>query len=178
MSPRILVPTVVLVVATLVCAQDKSKTKGKDSKLTPKEQMASKLVTKASQAMQKQDWDGGIRLCDAALRLEPDNVSALWMRGLAHWKKSDPVKAIADYTSALKQDARMAPAYRDRGIAYMDKKQTDRALADFNRYIQLRPTDPEGYHERALAYQAKGEKSRAEADLRKARELREKAKKE
>ena len=173
MGTRVAALALTLLIAALGSAQDKNK--DKDAKLTPKQRAASRLTVKAAEAMQKMDWDAGIRLCDAALRIDPDNVSARWMRGLGYLKKDDPDQAIADFSNALKRDARNAPSYRDRGLAYMEKKETDRALADFTRYIGLRPDDPNGYHERALAYQAKGQKDKAEADRRKARELEAKA---
>jgi regulator of sirC expression with transglutaminase-like and TPR domain len=159
-----------MIVSGLVVAQDK------DSKLTRKEQLASKLVTEAGDLMKQKEWEKGIRKCDAAIRLDPDNVNARWMRGLGYLKTNEPDKAITDFSDAIQRDAKMAPSYRDRGLAYVDKKELDKAIADFSRYINLRPEDPNGYHERGLAYQAKGVKEKAEADFRKAKQLEERAK--
>jgi regulator of sirC expression with transglutaminase-like and TPR domain len=167
---RLAVLALGLIVSGLVGAQDKV------SKPTRKEQLASKLVTEAADLMKQMEWEKGIRKCDAALRLDPDNVNARWMRGLGYLKTNEPDKAIADFSDAIKRDAKMAPSYRDRGLAYVEKKELDRAIADFNRYISLRPEDPNGYHERGLAYQAKGVKEKAEADFRKAKQLEERAK--
>ena len=175
MGTRVPTLALVLLATTLGLAQDKGKDKDKDAKLTPKQRSASKLIVKASEAMQKKEWEAGIRLLDSAIRLDPDNVNGWWMRGLGYLKTGDPDQAIADFSNALKRDARMAPSYRDRGLAYMEKKEADKAIADFTKYIGLRPTDPNGYHERALAYQAKGQKDKAEADRRKARDLEAKA---
>jgi hypothetical protein len=47
--------TLLLVAAAFGLAQDK------DSNLTPKQRSASKLAAKAAEAMQKQDWEAGIR---------------------------------------------------------------------------------------------------------------------
>jgi Tfp pilus assembly protein PilF len=160
----------VLVATTLALAQ------GKEPKLTPKERTASKLAAEAAELMQKGEWEKGIRLCDRALGLDPENVNARWMRGLGHLKTNDPDQAIADFSNAIKRDAKMAPSYRDRGLAYMEKKETDKAIADFNEYIKLRPDDPNGYEERAIAHRAKGSKDKAEADEKKAKELKDKAK--
>jgi tetratricopeptide (TPR) repeat protein len=164
-----------LILGLLVVAGGMAQDKDRDSKLTPKQKSAARRASEAAKLMQMAEWDRGIRLCDAALRLDPDNVGALWMRGLAYLKKNDPDQAIADFSNALKRDAKMAPSYRDRGLAYAQKKEFDKAISDFTAYVKIRPTDPDGYHERALAYEAKGMKDKAAADMRKAKELRDKA---
>src|SRR6476659_9764741 len=115
----------VLLAVAFISAQDK------DPKLTPKERAASKLVVEAAELMKKGEWTKGIRLCDRALNLDPDNVNARWMRGLAYLKTNGPDLAIADFSNAIKRDPKMAPSYRDRGLAHMEKKETDKAIADF-----------------------------------------------
>jgi tetratricopeptide (TPR) repeat protein len=163
-------------IASLLLAAPLSLAQDKDPKLTPKERTASKLAAEAAESMKKAEWEKGIRLCDRALRLDPENVNARWMRGLGHLKTNDFDQAIADFTDAIKRDAKMAPSYRDRGLAYMETKQTDKAIADFSEYIKLRPEDANGYEERAIAYRAKGAKDKAEADEKKAKQLRDKSK--
>jgi len=135
------------------------------------EKAAASEAKQAADAMQKQDWDRAIAHCDIALRLDPADVDAWWMRGLSYLKKHQPDKAIADLTEAIRRDTRYAPAYRDRGHAYVEKKDFAKAVADFSEYLRLRPADAEVYQARGDAYLRQGDRAAARADFRKAREF-------
>ena len=53
--------------------------------------------------------------------------------------KGDLDKAIADYTEAIRLDAKHALAYNNRGRAYWSNNNYDKAIADYTEAIQLTP---------------------------------------
>ncbi|MDA9968356.1 tetratricopeptide repeat protein [Salibacteraceae bacterium] len=52
-----------------------------------------------------------------AIRLDPDDASAYYNRGLAYDDLGEYKSAIADYTTAIRLDPDFASAYYNRGIA-------------------------------------------------------------
>ena len=52
----------------------------------------------------------------------------------------DADKAIAEFTTAVKLDPRLAQAYLHRSQAYREKKQTKEADADYRQAVKLDPT--------------------------------------
>jgi tetratricopeptide (TPR) repeat protein len=74
-------------------------------------------------------------------------------------------EAIADYTEALKLDAKLATAYYERGTAYEWTADYDRAVADFSEAIRLDANYAAAYHERGVVFTKKGEGAKAKADL-------------
>ena len=60
---------------------------------------------------------------DAAIKLNPGFVLALFNRGVAYHAKREPARAIADYDQAIKLNPRDAVAYYSRGLAHKDRRQ-------------------------------------------------------
>ena len=85
----------------------------------------------------------------------------LWDGG----KHSDPSKALALLTEAIKLDPKYATAYNNRGLAYSDLGQIPRAIQDFDQAIKLDPKDAEAYYNRGLAYLRLGQYARAIQDF-------------
>ncbi len=107
-----------------------------------------------------------------AIELDPDFAKAYQYRGHAHYYKSEPGKAVADFTASI----RLKPddgTYVMRGFAYAFQREFDKAIADYNAAIRLNPASGVAYYNRALAYDALGNVDRAkiDADFSRAREL-------
>lgn len=108
-------------------------------------------------------------------------AKAYTQRGRSYWRRpsmdpsnanrSDYDQAIADFTEAIRLNAKQTDAYFLRGRVYFaGKKNYDRAIDDFTeairRNVQFQGVSP--YQFRANAYEIKGDKERAIADYRKA----------
>lgn len=66
---------------------------------------------------------------------------ALYQRGRVYQFKRDYDRAIADYSEAIKLNAKYSEALYFRGSAYNQQGDYDRALADLNQTIALAPTN-------------------------------------
>jgi tetratricopeptide (TPR) repeat protein len=136
------------------------------SKQADTAKIASDLRRKASDASGRSDFDASIKFASEALKLEPDNVDALWMRGLARLKIKDYAKAEEDLTQAIKLDANYAPAYRERGSVFLAQGNYAAAVQDATAFLRLRPADEDGLRIRILAHDKSGNGAAAAADLR------------
>jgi len=117
--------------------------------------------------------DAAIAACDEALRLDPKNAAAYYIRGRTWYFKRDYDLAIADYDRAIELDPKYARAYYNRGHAWLMKGDPDRSIADYNRAIELDPIGTKTssvYYWRGFAW-SKKDTDRALADYNRAIEL-------
>jgi tetratricopeptide (TPR) repeat protein len=89
---------------------------------------------------EKGDYDRAIADLTQAIRLDPNNVYAYYMRGSAYHEKKDYDRAIADFTQAIRLE-NCTGYYRRRGIAYMEKGDFTQARRDFETAVQLDPAN-------------------------------------
>jgi tetratricopeptide (TPR) repeat protein len=111
--------------------------------------------------------DETIAACTRAIssgRLHDHDLAVeYYNRGIKYANKGDYDRAIADYTEAIRLDAKYADAYGNRGNAYRDKRDLDRALADYNEALRIRPGAID-YFNRGNVYYVKADYDRAIAD--------------
>ena len=84
---------------------------------------------------------------DAALRFQPDFCPALITRGkvlMAHWAKSNPTAALADFLHAEQECADWQEPYLRAGEAYEQLKQGDKAREQWQKCAKLDPTSEFG----------------------------------
>jgi tetratricopeptide (TPR) repeat protein len=115
-----------------------------------------------------------ISACTRILNLKPAgrDFSLAWSnRGAAWYTQGDLDKAIADFTEAIKTNAKLIIAYKNRAAAWLSKNEFDRAINDYTTVIRLDPKSAAAYIDRANALTKKGDLDRAIADLDKAIEL-------
>jgi len=62
----------------------------------------------------------------------------------------DYVKAVDEYTHALKRDPNYTDVYNSRGIAYAKLMKFDKAVDDFSKAIEIDPNNAETYHNRGM----------------------------
>jgi tetratricopeptide (TPR) repeat protein len=91
-------------------------------------------------------------------------------RGIAYRLKGDHERAIADYSQAIKLNAKFAAAHNNRGVAYDHRGEYDRAIADYDQALKLAPS-AEGYFNRGNAHLAKRDYDRAIDDYNQAIKL-------
>jgi len=89
----------------------------------------------------------------------------------ASMAKSDPQRALDDYSQALRLDPSDGLVYNLRGNAWLAQGDEEKALADFNEAIQRKPQLAIAYHNRASLWERQGDYERALADHTRAAEL-------
>ncbi len=114
-----------------------------------------------------------LRLHKAACELLPPDFVFLCYdgRGLAHRKKGEYDKAIADYSELIRLKPDLPGGYFDRGIAYEKKGDFDKAIVDLNEAIRLFPNWAFAYQIRGRVHAKKGEQPKAEEDFAQAKKL-------
>lgn len=85
-------------------------------------------------------------------RLNPDDDSAYFFRGAAHFKFGEYQLAIEDYNEAIRLKPDEDYLYRDRGEAYYKLGQYQRAIEDFNEAIRLNDNDTEAHYHKACCF--------------------------
>jgi tetratricopeptide (TPR) repeat protein len=106
-----------------------------------------------------------------AIRLDPQDAPAHYLRGRAYHAQGDCDKAVADFTEALRLDPEFALAHGDRGDAYLTKGDNARASADYTEVIRLHPTFALAYAARGDVHLIQGDNGRASADYTEALRL-------
>lgn len=86
---------------------------------------------------------GALSLAQKAYKLDPNNFTVLFTRGLAYGCNGQSKLAIADLTAAIKLDATQAIAYAYRASLYELEENYAAALADYKKAKQLDPSDKE-----------------------------------
>ncbi len=92
-------------------------------------------------------------------------------RAVSYVKLGQFIKAISDFSRAIKVDPNSADAYCNRGAAYNQLGQEAWAIADLTKAIELDRKHAEAYNNRGNAYCDLGQYTKAISDLIKATEL-------
>jgi tetratricopeptide (TPR) repeat protein len=116
-------------------------------------------------AVNHENWRDAVRHCNNALRLKPNNVDVLGIRGVAQLSLGNYAQAIADFSQALRIKP-MVDTYINRAIAFRNDGKFEDALADCNEALRLRPQDNTIYIERAQTYRQSGNLEQAVIDFK------------
>jgi tetratricopeptide (TPR) repeat protein len=111
---------------------------------------------------------GGIRsetLADQQLTTTPVNAVAHAARGVAFLMRKEYIRAIDDFSAAIKLEPDKAAHYYDRGAARFGAGQEDAALADFDKALVLNPNDKLALMARAELRLRHGDDAGAERDF-------------
>lgn len=92
-------------------------------------------------------------------------ADTLFLRADAHRAKGDALKAIADYSMILKQEAKNASALFQRASVFYGLNRNDEALADLNRVAVIDKKNPDVLAARGEVQAAKGADALALADF-------------
>jgi tetratricopeptide (TPR) repeat protein len=115
-----------------------------------------------------------IDACSAVIKAGRDKgdklAEAFNNRGVGYRLKGDQDRAIADYTQAIKLNAKFAAAFNNRGVAYDKKGEFDRAIQDYDQAIKLKPST-EAHFNRGNAYLGKSQYASAIDDYNQAIKL-------
>ena len=162
---------------------DKLKAEGKLSDKQEREKISQEIsaedkifqanlkLEEAQKEFYNHNYEASIKLCDEAIKLNPNSARAYGGRGGAYGVLNQPQQAIADCTKAIELDPNYAQAYNNRGAAYGTLRNYQQAIADFNKAIELDPNFALAYNNRGSTLLFLGNPAQALADLNKAIEL-------
>lgn len=96
------------------------------------------------------DVDGGMKLVNQAISLDPNDPEKLHFRGqvYAHLKK--PVEAITDYKKAISLNPNVYQYHYNMGNVYMDFRQFQDAVDCFTEAANVNPHDVDIYANRGM----------------------------
>jgi tetratricopeptide (TPR) repeat protein len=100
-----------------------------------------------------------------ALKLEPNNLSALQFRGSAYGAGGQPAPAIQDFKKILELDPGNEHGLFNLGMAYKDANMLNEAVETISKLIVKNPDFPQAYFERGFCYGRMGLFPQAKSDL-------------
>ncbi|MDN4999996.1 caspase family protein [Bradyrhizobium sp. GCM10027634] len=107
------------------------------------------LVVHGNALIGKHNYDSAIEALSSAIELDPDNIGAINVRGVAHEHKGEDDLAMADYNLAIQKRSNFGFAYNNRGTIQLRRGALQSALDDFNLSIKYTPKFLFGWTNRA-----------------------------
>lgn len=107
------------------------------------------LSSRGNTLINKRDYVHAIEALSMAVDLDPDNVIALNLRGLAYERTGKDDLAMADYNLALQKRPTYGVPYNNRGVIQLRRGALQSALDDFNLSIKYTPKFLLGWTNRA-----------------------------
>jgi tetratricopeptide (TPR) repeat protein len=105
----------------------------------PVEDPAGNAFSEGYRLHREHQWEAAIAQLDEAIRLNPKNTKAYFLRAEARDNNAQPYLAIADYSQVIYHDPDSAAAYLSRGKLYRSRGFADKALHDLTQAIRLEP---------------------------------------
>lgn len=122
------------------------------------------LVREGSEQLKKDDHEGAIRTLTRAIELDPTNILAHYVRGLARHGRREFKAAIEDFSRALALNPRFCEGYMNRGVSRASSGDLDGAIADYSAALKISPSYRQAYLNRGTALGRKGDGDGAIAD--------------
>lgn len=122
------------------------------------------LLLKAQAASDKNDRPTTIALCDDAIRFDPDNIKALYLRGTALAELRQFDRALVDLDLALKRDPKHLAARISRSFVFLNTGRHRECLDDTNIALAQSPGSVAALLNRMSAFANLGRFDRALAD--------------
>jgi tetratricopeptide (TPR) repeat protein len=119
-------------------------------------------------AAEKDDFNRVIAECTEAIRIDPREAQAYFVRSTAWLQMNQLDRALSDLTEAIRLEPRAAIAYTGRAGVWAMKGDLDKAIADYSQVIQIDPTMLRAYTNRAGLWGMKHEWDKAIADCNQA----------
>ena len=120
------------------------------------------------------DYSSAVRLATEVIDRHPSYAMAYVVRGTAHRRSGDYLRAISDLDRAIKLSSRISGAYTQRAFAYQQTQLRDSSkqiFADLNRAIELDATNALAHILRGNEFAAFNDHDSAIADFDRALHL-------
>lgn len=117
--------------------------------------------------MQEAVWKDSIALWTHEINTVPDRPAlAYYNRGIAYEDAGYRVKAVSDFSEAVRLDPKYINAYAYRGYVYRMLKKMDLALKDYDTVLRFDPNYAKAYLNKAVIYIETGRYLEAEKELK------------
>lgn len=133
---------------------------------------AKEALAQANALLTRRDFTRAIAAFDDAIRLDPQNASALAGRAFAYWSVGNVDSAIRDYGAAIDRDPANTATRLNRAIAYNRKGEYRLAADDLDRVLAVEPSNADALNSRCWARAVLAYLEEALADCNKALSLR------
>lgn len=128
-------------------------------------------LLRAEALVQMRQYKDATEDIDAILAQNPEEESALLLRGKIAEAAGETEKAEADYRNVTELNPFNEQAFLCLGLLYISRKQLDEAIELFTEAIELNPGFAQAYHERGRAKLLNGDKEGSMEDMKKGLEL-------
>jgi tetratricopeptide (TPR) repeat protein len=118
---------------------------------TPDEDLNLLSVKLGDECFQKGEYPNAIVSYNQALKVNNNDASLYYKRGLAHYQIGDYERAIADYSQAIQINIHDAKSYNKRGLALSQLGAYQEAINDYTQAIRINPNVAVAYKNRAEA---------------------------
>jgi tetratricopeptide (TPR) repeat protein len=131
------------------------------------------LLTSSDSHFRAGDLDAALADVDKAIKLDPRNINAYWLRAAIRNRKNPESDNSDDWDKIIELGPAPAAetAYLIRANFRLRRCAWDAALADLNQLISINPRRAVGYSMRSYTYLMKGDLDRARLDYDKSSEL-------
>lgn len=133
--------------------------------------LANQKLEEAQKNFYNHNFNASIKLCDEAIKLNPNSSRAYSGRGGAYGILNNFQQSIKDCTKAVELDPTNAMAYNNRGASYGNLQNYNAAIPDFTKAIELDPNFAMAYNNRGSTLRYIGNVQQGLQDLNKAIEL-------
>lgn len=114
--------------------------------------LAARLLTQSKDAYTAGKADEAMQLAAEAVKADPGNPEARYVRGRLHEAKGDHQAAVEDYTEVLKLTPDAAGVYQRRGTEQFKLGKITESIADFDKFISLAPGQEPHHWQRGISY--------------------------
>lgn len=117
---------------------------------------AAAAAERGRQLFNQNKFDEAVAQCDTAIRLDPNNAWAFYLRGCTHAKKLDWVRALSDYDHAIRLAPAVAELYCGRAGIWGELGEYERGLRDVDEAARLEPRSAVVIRQRGAIHAQKG----------------------
>lgn len=129
------------------------------------------LAKKTNVLFQLHRYDESIAAAEKAVQLDPNNIGAIFYRGLSKSSKYQDGSGISDMTICINKKHKLLQAYYIRGFGYHREKNYSAAINDYTKAIELNPKYTRIYLNRGMCYKVLGNLEAARGDFNKVIEI-------
>jgi tetratricopeptide (TPR) repeat protein len=117
------------------------------------------------------NYNAAIADFTSAIKLNPNDVDAWFVRGRAYYYSNDYNSAINDFSEVIRLNPKFGDAYNNRGSCQYALLNDDEAISDFTIALSINPEVSAVYNNRGLIYLERKEYFKAIDDFNKSIEL-------
>ena len=115
----------------LESAEDNELSENENSEQIDNKTPAQQKLDEGNELYNKKNYRDAISKYDEVIQINPNNVTAYYIRGNAYKELKNYKVAIADYDKAIELNPNFAEAYNNRGVVYKALGKNKKAEADF-----------------------------------------------